>query len=153
MEAWKVNTKDIELRQLSSLFQFISSNGMQRRVRSSMHLILPRDLVSTFKELSNGEKSTLISSTVESHGAKMDRLEMWWRSSNQRLPLSVEPPYQLTITTMPTHFSALDTTAHQLYWKYQNKVHGDPDPFEDVEPNSTDNQVGEWGTRSPKRLG
>ena len=44
---------------------------------------------------------------------------------------------ELTITTVAAHQSALMPEVHRLYSWYQNKVHGDDDPFAENNPNET----------------
>jgi arginyl-tRNA--protein-N-Asp/Glu arginylyltransferase len=84
-----------------------------------------------------------------------DKVAQWWRKSialhEQRQPSSPaafasaasvrwsflckegtvlpEPPYEIRVTTLPAHQSALDPAVHLLYVEYQHAVHGDADPF------------------------
>jgi Arginine-tRNA-protein transferase, C terminus len=49
------------------------------------------------------------------------------------------PPYQLVVTTLLAHESALDPRVHRLYWDYQHVVHQDADPLAAVPgPNNND---------------
>ena len=41
----------------------------------------------------------------------------------------LQPPYKLTIRTLPSSISGRDPKAHRLYAKYQAAIHNDPDPF------------------------
>jgi arginyl-tRNA--protein-N-Asp/Glu arginylyltransferase len=43
-----------------------------------------------------------------------------------------EPPYEIRVTTLPAHQSALDPAVHLLYVEYQHAVHGDADPFASI---------------------
>lgn len=61
---------------------------------------------------------------------KHDRLRAWWLATKPtgRPP---SPPYNLVVTTLSAHESALDPRVHRLYWVYQHVVHQDPDPFQE----------------------
>ncbi len=42
---------------------------------------------------------------------------------------SIQPPYKLTIRSIPSRISGRDPKVHRLYTKYQTAVHNDTDPF------------------------
>lgn len=79
-------------------------------------------------------------STTPDDTSKADRLKAWLLSvrKNQSMtsteqPLQQsqpQPPYNLTVETLPAHESVLDPAVHQLYFLYQHKVHDDPDPYD-----------------------
>uniref|UniRef100_A0A7S2UA06 arginyltransferase n=1 Tax=Attheya septentrionalis TaxID=420275 RepID=A0A7S2UA06_9STRA len=46
-----------------------------------------------------------------------------------------EPPYVVTVRSVPAHVSAQDGDVHRLFLKYQNAIHGDEDPLEQQGPN------------------
>lgn len=86
----------------------------------------------TTAERANDHATTTESSpsaTSAQGEAPNDRLRAWWLSSRQSGPAPA-PPYELTVTTLPAHESALDPRVHRLYWVYQRMVHQDPDPFD-----------------------
>jgi arginine-tRNA-protein transferase len=74
-----------------------------------------------------------------------DRLQAWLLSVRKKSPHHPttpteqqqpeqsplpQPPYDLTVTTLPAHESVLDPDVHQLYFLYQHKIHDDPDPYD-----------------------
>jgi arginine-tRNA-protein transferase len=65
--------------------------------------------------------------------SKEDRLKAWLMSVRKKpsteAPLP-QPPYNLTVETLPAHESILDPAVHQLYFLYQHKVHDDPYPYD-----------------------
>ena len=78
-----------------------------------------------------------------------DKLANWWSSMpNERPKLTSKAPYELTINTLPAHESALDPEVHRLYWKYQNVIHDDPDPFQDPLTTGSASRH-DWGRFAP----
>jgi arginine-tRNA-protein transferase len=68
--------------------------------------------------------------TTMDETSKADRLREWLlsvRKTEQPLP---QPPYNLTVETLPAHESVLDPDVHRLYFLYQHKVHDDPYPYD-----------------------
>jgi arginine-tRNA-protein transferase len=70
-----------------------------------------------------------------------DKLATWYQETMKK-PL---PPSQrqLIVTTLPAHESMLDPNVHKLYALYQTVVHGDPDPFQPAESQSSPLHEGE----------
>jgi arginyl-tRNA--protein-N-Asp/Glu arginylyltransferase len=70
-----------------------------------------------------------------------------------------EPPYEIRITTLPAHQSALDPSVHLLYVEYQHAVHGDADPFASIpagvvqDAESTNSIVHDGTVHGPSTLG
>lgn len=60
-----------------------------------------------------------------------DKFRDWWKATSQ-LGSPPTPPYQISVTSLPAHESALDPRVHQLYWEYQHLVHQDPNPLKNV---------------------
>ena len=59
----------------------------------------------------------------------MDAIAKWWtKNSSDTTPLPL-PPYELQVTTLDAHESALQPAVHKLYFLYQQEVHGDPNPL------------------------
>lgn len=84
------------------------------------------------------------SATEENHG---DRFAHWYKASRPNSDWVSKPPYQLEVTTVPALESALDPSVHRLYWLYQTKVHGDPDPFmDDGMDDNADAEIEPWAT-------
>jgi arginine-tRNA-protein transferase len=60
-----------------------------------------------------------------------------------------EPPYQLTITTLPAHESSLQPDVHKLYFAYQQAIHGDLDPLQkEYSDDDDDDDDEDWGDAS-----
>ena len=58
---------------------------------------------------------------------KHDRHVTAMLSTSPLLPL--QPTYEITVSTIPAHISALDPRVHQLYFLYQEIVHNEPNPL------------------------
>ncbi len=43
--------------------------------------------------------------------------------------IGLQPPYKLTVKSIPSSLSGRDPKVHRLYTKYQAAIHNDPDPF------------------------
>lgn len=87
----------------------------------------PRKNMQDFKDISNKKKmetvisdfiQSLTSETIESHS-------------------SLQPPYKLTIRSVPSYISGRDPQVFRLYCKYQEAIHNDPDPFTNMRNEDT----------------
>ena len=82
--------------------------------------------------------------------AQRNRLAEWCKRNYPENSMEEKGPYELAVTTIPAHESALDPNVHRLYWKYQTKVHGDADPFLDNKEPKDSVESTDWASRAPE---
>lgn len=123
--------------------------GLTRHASSGQlffELSIPNFLIVPYTDHVNNDSSGEMQDT-EMKSPQEDKLANWWRRAYPQKPLPESRPLPLSITSLRAHESALDPDVHRLFWKYQVKVHGDPDPFIDTAQQS--NAPSDWATQSP----
>jgi arginine-tRNA-protein transferase len=115
----------------------VQSHAASGQLLVELHVpVVADDHTSTMKYTSTSMDTD---TTPVDDTSKADRLKQWLMSvhknphqrstTEQEQPLP-QPPYTLTVETLPAHESVLDPAVHQLYFLYQHKVHDDPYPYD-----------------------
>ena len=81
---------------------------------------------------------------------RKSKLAAWWHRQHPNEGLPSNQSFDLVITSLPAHESALIPEVHRLYLRYQHNVHDDADPFDAAKSSdvSGDSSYG-WAEKSP----
>lgn len=95
-----------------------------------LYLILHRDKIHPRPLVPTSTTKLQHDSNQETHHSnKLNCIQGFLQEYGVKESQDIQPPYTLTIKTIPSHISGNMQSVHELYCKYQRIVHGDDDPF------------------------